>query len=384
LTPSAHIWTIPKSGATTRTSTSALDRIGRLRGTAINEQNTKAALIAPILRALGWDLEDVDEVSHEYRRLSSDYPVDYALLLLRTPRLFVEAKPLDANLDDRHWADQILVYAMHAGVQWVVLTNGDEYRVYNAHAVVPFEEKLFRSVRLSDDTTRAEDLLDLIAKERMRENWIDTLWKAHFVDRQIRAAIEGLFSPEPDPSLVRLIARRVSALSAADIRSGLGRARLHLDFPVEPLAVGATRAAGLRVLAPGPVTPPAQLVVAEQPPPSGRRRSTAQRRDAVSLQDLIASGLIHPPLGLEKTYLGQQLSAQVERDGRVTFRGRPYDSLSTAGGAARASVPGAPDDREFPQTNGWTFWRFRDSDGRSKLMDELRQRYRAAKPASAS
>ena len=78
------------------------ERIGRLRGTAINEQNTKAALIAPVLRALGWDLEDVDEVCHEYRRLSSDYPVDYALLLLRTPRLFVEAKPLDANLDDRH------------------------------------------------------------------------------------------------------------------------------------------------------------------------------------------------------------------------------------------------------------------------------------------
>ena len=91
-------------------------------------------------------------------------------------------------MDDRHRPDQILVYAMHAGVQWVVLTDGDEYRVYNAHAVVPFEEKLFRSVRLSDEGARTEELLELIAKERMRENWIDTLWKAHFVDRQIRAS----------------------------------------------------------------------------------------------------------------------------------------------------------------------------------------------------
>src|SRR5581483_9121984 len=93
----------------------------------------------------------------------------------------------DSSGSRAHWPDQILVYAMHAGVQWVVLTDGDEYRVYNAHAVVPFEEKLFRSVRLSDEGARTEELLELIAKERMRENWIDTLWKAHFVDRQIRA-----------------------------------------------------------------------------------------------------------------------------------------------------------------------------------------------------
>jgi hypothetical protein len=55
------------------------------RNENIGEQNTKAALIDPLLAALGWDVEDIDEVSREYRRKSQDNPVDYALFMLRSP-----------------------------------------------------------------------------------------------------------------------------------------------------------------------------------------------------------------------------------------------------------------------------------------------------------
>ena len=60
------------------------------RNEHIGEQNTKAALIDPLLAALGWDVEDIDEVSREYRRKPQDNPVDYALFMLRSPRLFVD------------------------------------------------------------------------------------------------------------------------------------------------------------------------------------------------------------------------------------------------------------------------------------------------------
>jgi hypothetical protein len=56
------------------------------RNENIGEQNTKAALIDPLLAALRWDVEDIDEVSREYRRKSQDNPVDYALFMLRSPR----------------------------------------------------------------------------------------------------------------------------------------------------------------------------------------------------------------------------------------------------------------------------------------------------------
>jgi hypothetical protein len=40
----------------------------RDRKEILGEQNTKAALIDPILVALGWDLQEIDEVRREFRR----------------------------------------------------------------------------------------------------------------------------------------------------------------------------------------------------------------------------------------------------------------------------------------------------------------------------
>ncbi len=47
----------------------------RSHHTQLGEENTKAALIEPVLKALGWDTSNPDEVHHEYRRLSNDNPV---------------------------------------------------------------------------------------------------------------------------------------------------------------------------------------------------------------------------------------------------------------------------------------------------------------------
>ena len=122
----------------------------RDRNELIGEQNTKAALIDPLLSALGWDLQEIDEVRREYRRKPQDNPVDYALFLNRTECLLIEAKSLEKDLGDRKWISQNISYAAVVGVKWCVLTNGDEYRVYNSHAEVDVDEKLFRKVSVSD------------------------------------------------------------------------------------------------------------------------------------------------------------------------------------------------------------------------------------------
>src|SRR6185503_1994408 len=99
-------------------------KIQRQGSKNLNEQATKATLIQPILRALGWDVEDLEDIQLEYKRKPGNKPVDYALMLLRAPCAFVEAKGLGENLDDPRWANQFLGYAVVAGVEWVVLTNG--------------------------------------------------------------------------------------------------------------------------------------------------------------------------------------------------------------------------------------------------------------------
>ena len=154
-------------------------RIARLRkrGEPIGEEDTKRVFITPLLEALGWDIQDLEEVRNEYRHRPQDNPVDYALFMLRTPCLFIEAKPLTAGLDDRKWVSQTIGYAATVGVEWCVLTNGDEYRIYNAHAAVEADEKLFRIVRLADDAAHALTIgtLDLLSKDRMGEKRLNVL-----------------------------------------------------------------------------------------------------------------------------------------------------------------------------------------------------------------
>ncbi len=347
---------------------SVRDRIARYRGQGIGEENTKTVLIEPVLRSLGWDVEDLDEVRHEYRRKAGDNPVDYALFLLRTPRLFVEAKALGENLADHKWANQFIGYAGVAGVEWVAVTDGNEWRIYNAHAAVPIEEKLFRRVVIASDEPGSADTLALLSKSQLQDNQIEVLWRADFVDRQVRAAVEGLFGSDAPTDFVRLVRKRAPALSAADVRASLARARLTLDYP----ALVNPRAGGAAAVAPvvGPAHPAADEAAAAEE--GGGDRAPWRH---VTLRDLIASGAIRPPLDLETMYKGHSLVGRIEPDATVTWNDTRYDSLSTAAGMARKSVVGAPPGREYPQTNGWTFWRFRDADGRLVVIDVLRQRH---------
>jgi len=340
------------------------DRVARYRGQAIGEENTKTALIDPVLRALGWDLEDLDEVRHEYRRKPGDNPVDYALLLLRTPRLFVEAKALGENLVDHRWAGQFIGYAGVAGVEWVAVTDGNEWCIYNAHATVPIEEKLFRRVVIGADEPGAATTLSLLSKGQLQDNQIDALWKSDFVDRQVRDALGHLFGPEPERALVRLIRSKAPALSPAEVRASLGRVRTTFDFPIVTAPAGHAVAAS-----PSPPSTPAHP--GAPAPPAAPAPGTPWRH--VRLGQLIESGLVRPPLDLEHRYQGAALTARIDGPSAVVFAGATYDSLSTAGGVARRSVSDAGGDRAYPQTNGWTFWQYRRPDGTLGVLDELRQ-----------
>jgi hypothetical protein len=186
------------------------EKIRRFKDRNLGEQNTKASLIEPILEALGWDIRDPDEVHREFKPTSKDSPVDYALKLMRKPRLFVEAKGLGESLSDRKWIVQILSYAAVAGVEWCVLTDGNEYRFYNAAALVDAEEKLFCQVRLSDATEQdVAKTLSLISRINMEENIIEVLWTAHFVDRRVKDALHRMLE-SVNKGLVRLITQSCS------------------------------------------------------------------------------------------------------------------------------------------------------------------------------
>jgi hypothetical protein len=341
------------------------DRIERYRGQVIGESNTKSVLIEPVLRALGWDVEDLDEVRREFRRKPGDNPVDYALFLLRTPRLFVEAKALRERVDDDRWAKQIMGYASVTGVKWVVLTNGNEYRIYNSHASVPVEEKLFRRVEVASGEPGVAEALTLLSKAHLQDNQIEVLWQADFIDRQVKAVLEELFTSATPTDFLKLVRRRLPSLAPADIRASLGRALVSIDYPVIPPAQRTPPTKDLH----GSAEPSADAAKARR----GAGDKTPWR--GVTVQDLVSAGMIRLPLDIETPYKGHTLTGRIERDGSVMWGGSRYPSLSLAGGMARKSIVGAPAGREYPQTNGWTFWRFRQPDGSLRPLDDLRRQY---------
>lgn len=301
---------------------------------SMNEQSTKSALIEPILRALGWDVEDVDEVVHEYRRKQQDNPVDFAMMVVRVPRLFLEAKALRRSLDDPKWIKQALGYASVAGVQWVVLSNGDEYRIYNSHAVVPIEKKLFRKFRLTEPDPEIPKILSLISKRELQEKTIDLLWNAHYIDNHVKAAVEDLFHGGGTDALIELIRGANRELSVGDVRASLQRASVTVDYPaeLERLILRTVRRSRAKKARPVTAAP------------------------SVTLEDLISRGVVQLPCALSAKYKGVQLEATIEEAERVVFGGKPYSSLSAAASAARAHVLGLKAGAPGPATNGWGFW----------------------------
>lgn len=338
------------------------EKIRRYQDRGIGEQNTKASLIEPLLEALGWDIRDLDEVHREYKGTRKDKPVDFALKLLRKPRLFIEAKGLGETLADRKWIAQVLGYATVAGVEWCVLTDGNEYRFYNATAAVDAEEKLLCSVALADATPEAAaTTLNLISRGNLEENLLDVLWAAHFVDRRVKLAMEEMIT-SANRGLVRLIRKRASGLTPKTIAESLARLDIRIDSPAviaRPVSKRSETCSGSR-----------SEKLTEKRCRAGNRR----KEFGVTLAEVIRAGLLKPPLSLLRRYKGRDLEARLLPDGRVEFGDTVYDSGSTAAEYARGSITG-----RRMNTNGWTFWQCRDSAGRLRELAEFRRQFLEAK-----
>jgi hypothetical protein len=343
------------------------DVVGKIRKyqeRTLGEQNTKASLIDPVLEALGWDVRDPDEVHREYKPTSKDSPVDYALTILRKPRLFVEAKGLGETLTDRKWIAQVLGYATVAGVEWCVLTDGDEYRLYNATAAVDAEEKLFCSVRLTaDEIGDVTNTLTLISRANMEENILDVLWSAHFVDRRVKQAVQEMFATV-DRSLVRIIRQREPKLTPKDIVESLRR----LDVRIESVTPSPGPSAHTRKPS-SPSRPPAR-VTGKRPPKAARTK----KHFGVSLSEVIAAGLLSPPLRLFRKYKGQIMEATLLADGSVEMREKRYSTCSIAAAVARSFITG----KEM-HTNGWSFWQYLDGNGKPTTLFDAREKYLASR-----
>jgi predicted type IV restriction endonuclease len=332
-------------------------KISKDKEDRINEETTKIGYILPVLQALGWDTSSRDEVEPEFRAKGSRNPVDFALKVMRTPRLFLEAKGLGEDLGNHKCVRQVLHYAYDADVEWCVLTDGDEWRFYNSKAPVPVDEKQFRAVRLSepgklDEATATLSLL--LARSSVQDNILSMLWAVHFVDRQVKESLQWMLESR-DKRLVRLIRSRAKGLKPQEVVQSLARLNVRIDLPPVP---------------PPSCERPVELPTRGASASENLHPRRVRRTSGVSLADLIRAGLLNAPMRLCRKYKGQMLEARLLADGNVEFQGTPYASPSTAAEVARGTVTG-----RRMHTNGWGFWQTEVDGGKPRTLNQTRDAY---------
>jgi len=128
------------------------------------EENVKIKIVIPLLKLLGYAIEEMDFEHHVQNK-----KVDIALLLDGKPRLLVETKDLDEQLDNH--IEQALDYALHKGVEWVVLTNGLEIRIYKSFiaGISDPRDRLLFSTFLKQLPETISILLELVGREHLQE-----------------------------------------------------------------------------------------------------------------------------------------------------------------------------------------------------------------------
>ncbi|MFT3891273.1 MAG: N-6 DNA methylase [Anaerolineales bacterium] len=96
----------------------------------MNEMQTRLGYILPLFRALGWDINNIDEVTPE-EKVSRGW-VDFSFRLGNVPRFFLETKRANEDLNNPNFVKQAIDYAWTKSVTWALLSDFEGLRVFNA------------------------------------------------------------------------------------------------------------------------------------------------------------------------------------------------------------------------------------------------------------
>jgi hypothetical protein len=136
--------------------------LGEYKRANLNELETRTAIIDPILSALDWEVGNPSIVRHGYPLADRTF-VDYALFVSNRVRLVIEAKALNVSLSNRD-ASQLLAYCGKLGVEYGILSNGIEWKVYRVIGKQNIEDRLLSVIRL-DSAQESDDALQAIVEK---------------------------------------------------------------------------------------------------------------------------------------------------------------------------------------------------------------------------
>jgi len=139
------------------------------------------------------------------------------------PLIMVELKRVGVDLARKHLR-QVSSYAIDAGSQWIILTNGREWRLYHVEFGMPPETVLVEQWDLTkDDPTVLAERFDIISYKNVRKGGLDDLWRRTKVLAP-ENLLAAMFSPEAI-TLIRSMLRKSTGVvvARADVFSGLSK-----------------------------------------------------------------------------------------------------------------------------------------------------------------
>jgi len=149
--------------------------LGDLVSRDANEGDTRLIVTDFLEHALGFD---------KYEELTTEYGVkgefaDYGIRVDKELVAFVEVKRVATKLAAKHLR-QVEMYAVNEGVEWMILTNGVEWRAYHLSAGLPVQIDLALDVNLLGEGTATQKANQLfyLSRESLKKRQIDELWKA--------------------------------------------------------------------------------------------------------------------------------------------------------------------------------------------------------------
>lgn len=172
----------------------------------VNESDTVAVLNDIFGDVLGYD---------KYLEVTSELAIrgtycDLALRVEDKVQFLIEAKAIGIDLKDAHMK-QACDYGANHGVQWIVLTNGIEWKIFRIRFEQPINFDLvcsFDFLSLNPRNEKDQDLLFLLAKEGLGKNAREDFYdKVQSVNRYI---IGNLILAEPVLSTIRRELKRLS------------------------------------------------------------------------------------------------------------------------------------------------------------------------------
>ncbi|MBA7580992.1 hypothetical protein ES708_22891 [subsurface metagenome] len=140
-----------------------------------NEMATRGQIIEPILKGLGWNIENPEEIQPNVS-FEEGVP-DYSLLRDDKNILFIEAKKLAIDIEQKKVIRQLAKYCFGEGMKYGVLTNGAIWLLFRAfqEGTTIAERIIWKTDIENDEITATIRRLNTISKENITD--IDNLIK---------------------------------------------------------------------------------------------------------------------------------------------------------------------------------------------------------------